>query len=165
MDACDECGFVYDTPRTEIVTAIRGFGRRYAELLEGRSEAELRRHDRDGVWSPLEYACHVRDVFLVQRGRVAQALAEHEPAFTSMRRDERAVEERYNEQDPATVIRQLNAAADDLASSLEALDGAGWERTGLYAYRGPEVRTIEWIARHTIHEGVHHVMDIERQLD
>lgn len=107
----------------------------------------------------------MRDVFRVQRDRVAQALDEHEPAFTSMRRDERAVEERYNEQDPATVIREVASAADDLASALDALDGAGWERTGLYAYRGPEVRTIEWIARHTIHEGVHHIMDIERQLD
>jgi len=51
----------------------------------------------------LEYACHVRDVLRFQRERVALAQAEDRPRFASMRRDERAVAERYNDQDPAVV--------------------------------------------------------------
>jgi hypothetical protein len=27
------------------------------------------------------------------------------------------------------------------------------------------MRSVEWIARNTVHEGRHHLMDMERQLD
>ena len=39
-----------------------------------------------------------------------------------------------------------------------------WQRTGIYSYPTREVRTIEWIGRHTAHEGEHHLIDIARQL-
>jgi hypothetical protein len=42
----------------------------------------LRTRPEEGVWSALEYACHVRDVFLVQRDRLYTALVEDTPTFT-----------------------------------------------------------------------------------
>jgi hypothetical protein len=48
---------------------------------------------------------------------------------------------------------------------LERLSDSEWQRRGVYNYPAPQLRTVEWIARHTIHEGVHHILDIERQLD
>ena len=77
-----------------------------------------------------------------------------------MRRDERVVEERYNEQDPAEVSAEILAAADALMDTLEALDDDGWQRTGIYNYPEPAPRTVEWIAVHTVHELFHHRMDI-----
>jgi hypothetical protein len=117
------------------------------------------------VWSPLEYSCHYRDVLRVQRERIVLALKKDKPSFTSMRREERVTEERYNEQDPATVGVEIAVAADELASALERLDDKGWGREGEYHYPTTQLRDVEWIARHTVHEGVHHIMDVERQLD
>jgi hypothetical protein len=106
----------------------------------------------------------VRDVFEAQRERIGLALVEHEPAFAPMRREERVVEDRYNEQDPAQVADELGLAASALAHMLESLDEEGWQRTGIYNWPTTQVRTVEWIGRHTVHEGRHHLWDIDRLL-
>ena len=162
---CDECGYDYnEVAREEVASRIRAFGPRYAELLAGHSADRLRVRPSPDVWSPLEYACHIRDVFLTQRSRLAVALEEDTPVFTPMGRDRLVTERRYNEQEPDAATRELAAAADELASAFESLPEAGWARTGIYTYPTREERTLEWVGRHTIHEGEHHVMDIDRQL-
>jgi len=35
-----------------------------------------------------------------------------------------------------------------------------WERTGVYNYPEPALRTVEWIAIHTTHELLHHRGDL-----
>jgi hypothetical protein len=77
-----------------------------------------------------------------------------------MRRDERVVEERYNEQDPKVVAVEIAEASAALIATLESLDDAGWVRTGIYNYPQPQPRTVEWIAVHTLHELLHHRTDI-----
>jgi S-DNA-T family DNA segregation ATPase FtsK/SpoIIIE len=77
-----------------------------------------------------------------------------------MRREERVVEERYNAQSPAEVAREVVGAAASLSGTLESLDDGGWQRTGVYNWPSRQVRTVEWIGRHTIHEGEHHLQDI-----
>lgn len=131
-------------------------------MLAATADDVLRSQPIAETWSGLEYACHVRDVFRVQRERVQLALAEDRPVFASMRREERVVEERYNEQHPAKVARQITDAAESLAATLESLGDDGWQRTGIYNWPTKRVRTVEWIGRHTIHEGEHHLKDIDR---
>jgi hypothetical protein len=125
----------------------------------------LRRRPAPDVWSPLEYACHVRDVLGVQRERVLRTQSEEEPSFTPMDRDRRAVDEAYNRQDPARVADELRAAGAAIAALLESLDDAGWACTGVYNYPATAVRDVDWIARHTLHELTHHLMDVDRGLD
>ena len=161
---CDECGFDYDTlPRSAVPGQIVERAAEVAQAVRALDDRKARRRPREGVWSPLEYVCHVRDVLVFQDRRVRQAQAEDEPTFAPMNRDERAVAERYNEQDPTTVADETAAAAQLLAATLDALPGAGWERTGGYGHPRPQVVTTEWVARHTVHELVHHLLDIERQ--
>ena len=164
-EACEECGFVYDVPRAEISQRLRGLGPRYAAVLAAHGAEELRAHRGEGVWSPLEYCCHMRDVLRVQRERTLLAQREEAPAFESMRREERVNEERYNEQDPERVGAEIAEAAEALAATLDALDDAGWQRTGVYSYPVRRVRDGGWIGNHTVHEGEHHLMDIARQLE
>jgi S-DNA-T family DNA segregation ATPase FtsK/SpoIIIE len=165
MDRCDECGFVYDSvPEHQIGPALRALVPQYGTVL-GSDPDRLRAHPIAGVWSALEYACHVRDVFEVQRERVELALREHEPSFTPMNRDDRVVNDRYNEQDPVIVEQQLAVAAGALAADFEALTPEQRQRTGIYNYPEPAPRTIAWIGRHTVHEGRHHLRDIEHVLE
>ena len=148
--------------RDDISDALRAMGPRFGAVLGALDDAVVRAHPFRDTWSALEYAAHVRDVFRVQRGRTLLALAEDRPSFASMRREERVIEERYNEQEPAQVAREIAEAAEDLAATLDALDDGGWERTGIYNWPTTRVRTVEWIGRHTLHEGEHHLRDIDR---
>ena len=81
-----------------------------------------------------------------------------------MGREERILEDRYNEQDPVEVAKELTDAASALARLLETLDEDGWQRTGIYNWPTTQSRTVEWIGRHTLHEGRHHLWDIDRLL-
>lgn len=161
---CDECGFDYGTlPRSALSRRILELAAEVAQVVRGLDDTAARRRPREGVWSPLEYLCHVRDVLVFQDRRVHQAQVEDQPEFAPMNRDERAVVERYNEQDRGAVAAETTAAAGFLAATLDALPDAGWERTGGYGHPRPQVVTVEWVARHTVHELVHHLLDIERQ--
>jgi len=166
MEVCTECGFSYGSlRRPEIAPELVARAARYGEVLHPSEAARLRAHPRDDVWSALEYSCHVRDVHRVQRARILQAGAEDRPDIASMRRQERVLEEGYNHQDPAVVAAEIMAAAQSLALTLDGLDDTGWGRTGVYHWPTTEVRTVDWIGRHTVHESVHHFQDIERLLD
>jgi hypothetical protein len=162
VESCAECGFIYAVGRAEILVWLRSDAAMFVERLADYDDAGARTRPAPEVWSPLEYACHVRDVVRIQTERVAQAQREDEPAFTPMRRDERVVEERYNEQDPKTVGVEIIDATDAFVELLASLDDSGWSRTGIYNYPAPAPRTVEWIATHTSHELLHHRRDITR---
>jgi predicted carbohydrate-binding protein with CBM5 and CBM33 domain len=165
VTACDECGYQFESlDRPEILRALATLAAEQRQLLESVAAPLLRAHPLPGSWSALEYGCHVRDVLRFQRERVAAAQTEDVPAFGSMRRDERAVEERYNEQDPRAVAGQLAAAAREFVAALSALDDAGWLRAGVYPWPVRAVRTVEWIGQRTAHELAHHLFDCRRLL-
>ncbi|MFG2052604.1 DinB family protein [Micromonospora sp. NPDC048930] len=161
MERCDECGFVYAAVSAEALpNLLRPLGARFTAALA--EVADPRRRPAEGVWSPLEYTCHVRDVLRVQGDRLALALTVDGPEFVPMGRDERAVEERYNEQEPAIVLADLTTAADDLAARFAGLDPAQLARTGVYPWPRRQARTLLWLGQHTVHEGEHHLLDIRR---
>lgn len=163
---CDECGFRYDgVDRTTVPGALRDACPGYLHLLAGTPGEVLRARPRPTTWSALEYACHYRDVLRTQHDRVTLALEGGHPVYESMRRDERVVEDRYAAQDPATVARELAGATDALAALTDGLDDRGWERTGTYLWPVRAERTVEWIGRHTVHEGVHHLLDARRSIE
>ena len=164
MIRCEACQFdYYGVVRTELPDRLRAAGADHVERLSETPAAFLRERPLPG-WSALEYGCHVRDVLLNQRQRIDRAKIEHEPVFVPMGRDELAVDDRYNEQAPSTVAGQLTAAADALALQLGDLDDSGWARTGVYSYPERELREVDWIARHTLHELLHHLADVDRLL-
>ncbi len=164
MDQCDECGFQYDFTTAPasgpaIIDGIRELG----QLVSGDAPAVGTRRQPE-TWSPLEYACHVRDVLLVQRERVLQARREDRPTFVMMGRDERVEHDGYAEQRPDDVARQLSDAAHLFANVLSRLGPDDWERTAIYGYPAPTERSLLWVAAHTAHEVRHHLLDVRRQL-
>jgi len=88
MDQCPECGFDYRPERApEAAATIRRGAADLAAALTAGVDPARRRSPQQ--WSPLEYACHVRDVLLVQRERVLLARRVDRPVLTTMGRDER----------------------------------------------------------------------------
>ena len=168
MDHCDSCSFVYaDVEATALPARLAAFGTRYRTLLlpPGRAvtwSGILRTRPAEGVWSALEYACHVRDVFLVQRDRLYTALVEDTPTFTPMYRDQRVTLARYNAQDTEEVAEQLATAARLIAQAFAVLDSVQLQRRCIYNFPAPTARSLLWVGQHAIHEGEHHCRDIER---
>ncbi|MGE3536002.1 MAG: DinB family protein [Candidatus Tectimicrobiota bacterium] len=166
MDQCDSCHYVYaEVSAHDVPTRLAAFGPRYRDLLcpttpPAAWETLLRTRPAPEVWSALEYACHIRDVFLVQRDRLYVALVEDTPRFSPMYRDERVTLARYNAQDPATVVNQISTAAQLIAQAFAALDAAQLARPCIYNYPAPAAHSLLWVGQHVIHEGEHHCRDI-----
>ena len=160
VERCDECGFTYDedlawSAGTAIVDEVHGI----AEAIRTGDE-RVRVRPAPGTWSPLEYACHVRDVLLVQRERVLLARQVEDLSPVPMGRDVRAELDGYADQDPVDVVRQLGDAAAMFERVLDRL-GADWDRTMTYNSPAPATRSLRWVAVHTLHEVVHHRRDIQ----
>src|SRR5262249_52277705 len=141
-ESCADCGFIYAQTRTELLAWLQSDINAFVARFEGIDASRVRVRPEPDTWSPLEYACHVRDVLRVMRERIDLAQREFEPTFTPMRRDERAVEERYNEQDPAVVAKEITEAGTALVAQLRSLNDEGWARRGTYSYPQPALRDV-----------------------
>jgi hypothetical protein len=159
---CPECGF--DTrafPRENTGTLLLDNAASWVEVL-ARPGDDLRRRPRPDTWSPLEYACHVRDVFRLYAYRLDLMLTRDDPTFPNWDQDVTAVEQRYGEQEPAAVSADLDAGSRELAAGFDAV-GDRWERTGT---RGDGARfTVETFARYLVHDPVHHLYDVTGRPD
>jgi hypothetical protein len=167
MDAVDDCGFVFDAvPNAAVPAALRTAASTIADIL-GRPEladAVVRRPEPT-VWSALEYAGHLRDVFLAQRDRALLAQVVDTPTFVPIYRDERVGLARYNDDRPDVVAAELVMAADLFARLFERLSADQLARPCIYSYPEVAERDVGWVGRNALHEAIHHLADVRRVLD
>ena len=109
---CEECGF--DTHALEQQEIGPTLLRAADALVAALGRPDVASRPAPDVWSPLEYACHVRDVCRVFTGRLHRMLTEDDPAFENWDQDATAVADEYASQDPRVVARQLTAEARTL---------------------------------------------------
>jgi len=156
---CPECGF--DTsgfPVEAVPGMILANAAAWPQVLAGPGNPGARTRPEPGKWSPLEYGCHVRDVFLRFDQRLELMLSQDDPLFPNWDQDATAVQDRYGEQDPAEVTAQLRRAALAIAGRFESVTGGQWQRTGS---RSDGARfTVETFARYLMHDPVHHLYDV-----
>jgi hypothetical protein len=153
---CPECGFDAGAHSLRTLPALLHDSAMVWSSVLARPDAA--RRPAPGVWSPLEYACHVRDVHRLFAQRVALMLAETEPRFDSWDQDETAVVARYAEQDPATVDAELVEAAGHVAGVYATVTAETAARRGL---RSDGSRfTVETLGLYHLHDVLHHVHDV-----
>ncbi|HEX5861767.1 MAG TPA: class I SAM-dependent methyltransferase [Nocardioides sp.] len=153
---CPECGF--DAPgldRERLPDAIRDNATLW-EVVLGTDDAAVR--PAPHLWSPLEYACHVRDVNRIFGERVRLMLTEEAPTFDNWDQDRTAVEDDYGSQDPLKVAEEVVAAANAVAEGYEAVSQDGWQRTGERS--NGDTFTVDTLARYHLHDLVHHAHDV-----
>jgi DinB superfamily len=155
---CPECGFdAAAVPPETVASRLRDNAAAWQRVL-AQPEAEVRRRPADNRWSPLEYACHVRDVCGLYRQRLRLMVAEDDPLYPNWDQDATAVEERYGEQDPSLVSAQLAEAAALLADGFDGVRGEQWLRPGR---RSDGARfSIAGFSRYLLHDPVHHLFDV-----
>lgn len=153
---CADCGLDTasfareDVPRLLLANA--------AEWPRVLARPDVRDRPAPDRWSPLEYACHVRDVFRKFDERLALMRATEDPLFPNWDQDATAVADRYGEQDPAVVSAELATAAEQLAAGFASVSGAEWDRRGRRS--DGAAFTVETLARYFLHDPVHHLWDV-----
>jgi hypothetical protein len=155
---CPQCGF--DAPSLPREHVGQRLLRSAADLASALEAGEPARRPSPDVWSPLEYACHVRDVTRVFLERLTQMLETENPAFANWDQDRTAVDDDYAHQDPAVVAKDLREGAARLAEAYDQVVGEQWQRTGT---RSDGARfTVESLGRYLAHDPAHHVWDVTR---
>jgi hypothetical protein len=158
-EPCPECGYDARTVgRADLGPMIRANAEAWAGVLAGPSAGK--RPD-PATWSPLEYACHVRDVHRIFGVRLRSMLGEDNPQFANWDQDETALDDRYGEQDPAAVAVELAEAATAVAATYDSLavdDDEVWGRPGMRS-DGSEF-TVDTLGRYHLHDVVHHAWDV-----
>jgi hypothetical protein len=153
---CVQCGFDASAfVEADVPRLLRENAAAWPVVLR-RADVAVR-PDAD-TWSPLEYAAHVRDVYRLGLVRIDLMLSQGDPIYPNWDQDATAVEERYGEQDPAVVGRELLEAASVLADALDRVTGEQWSRPGR---RSDGARfTVSSFAKYLVHDPVHHLWDV-----
>ena len=147
--------------------AVRSFPRRYRALLvtpgsQDGPDAVFRRRPDPSTWSPLEYTAHVADRLDHIGPAIRRITYEEVPSIPAFDNEQRAAEHAYNQLERTEVLGWLDLACDELASVVESVKADDWLRTGLLP-GGP--RDALTLARDGVHEGAHHLRDVQRVLD
>jgi hypothetical protein len=166
QEPCPECGFDPNKVLvSDLARAIQADGVTWSEwLIEAVDDPaiDLRSRPGSGVWSPLEYASHVRDVDALFAERITRMLNEDNPELGWWDHEVAAVEERYNAQEAADVATALTDNAMELARVLTTVPADGWRRTA--TRRADESFTVAGLARFALHESSHHRKDATGEL-
>ena len=153
---CPECRVdVSAVPPEEIARRLLANAERWRGVL-GRADVSSR--PEPGVWSALEYACHVRDVHRVFATRVRAMQDTDDPLFENWDQDAAAVQGRYGDQQPARVADELVTSAADVASAYARVDGPAWDRPGRRS--NGSLFTTTSLARYHLHDVEHHLVDV-----
>ncbi len=153
---CPDCGF--DSGSHEVTStgaAIRANTRGWLDVL---ADPLAGARPSPAVWSPLEYACHVRDVHRLFAERLELMRSERDPLFANWDQDATAVADDYASQDPSVVADELAEAGEAVARAFDSVAGDEWSRTGRRS-DGASF-TVTSFARYFLHDPVHHLWDV-----
>ena len=153
---CPDCGFDPGYDVTTTGERARATVERWATVLDRLGMTD---RPRPGTRSPLEYACHVRDVCRVFRERLRLMLEEQDPVFADWDQDVTAVEKDYANADPAVVSTELTAEGEQIAASFGRIPEDQWDRKGTRS-NGSEF-TVLTFAQYFLHDVVHHLHDVD----
>ena len=155
--ACPQCG--HDpaaVPTGSLGEAGLAEAAEWRRFLADADLGYLKTSPRPGVWSPAQYAAHVRDTVAVFADRVLLAVAEDDPVVPWFEPSQ-AEWAAFNELTPAELADGIEAQARRMAGVLAGLKGSDWARTA--RRDGTDNFTVAGLARFAVHEAHHHLFD------
>jgi len=155
-ERCTDCGFTAAAVEAaDIAGLVTASTDPWPAVLQ---RPDAGRRPTPSTWSPLEYACHVRDVCRLFEERLHLMLTQESPTFANWDQDETAVADRYGEQDPTVVAGELTAAGSSFAAAYAQVPPDGWGRTGIRS-NGSEF-TVLTLGQYGLHDLRHHLWDV-----
>ena len=168
-DECPQCGMHPGAQPPETLGAMAvELAADWREFLMAADDEYLRTNPEPGVFSPIQYGAHVRDILRVYGDRVLLAVAEDDPEVPTFHPSDEEWAA-YNALDRGVLASDLEAQADRLEAILDGLDDDAWSRTvtraalvagtdGVYRF------TVAGIASYAVHEAHHHLLDADGTL-
>jgi hypothetical protein len=165
---CEQCGFDAGTVSvSDAVVAMRTFPRRWRAAMalpEDEPDDVLRRRPSPDVWSALEYLAHTRDAIAVNAWAMNETLTKDHPVLEwPGGGDESAPatdDPISTTPDAETGLGELAANCERVAAKAEHTDAGAWRRPAtLRGGRNEEVDAL-WFLHHCVHEGSHHLRDV-----
>jgi hypothetical protein len=160
-DRCPQCGLQPGTMDHALLGAqLLDLAGSWRAFLMGADDTYLRTNPAPGIFSPIQYGAHVRDIQRVYGDRILLMLKEDDPVFPQFNPDEDAWNG-YNRLNPASLAGDIEGQAGRLAGILEQLEPDDWSRTmtrdgghdGVYQF------TVAGLASYAVHESHHHLLD------
>ncbi len=153
---CPDCGFAAGSvPGDDIAGLARAFAGPWAQVL---ARPNVGYRPAPAVWSALEYACHVRDVYRLFDQRARLMLTEDDPRFADWDQDAAALEGSYTDQDPTVVAAELAAAAETFARTYDRVAQDQWDRPGIRS--NGSLFTVRTLGQYALHDLRHHLWDV-----
>ncbi len=155
---CPDCGAdVGELSMAKVVELNQRCAAGFAAFLRRESEW-VHARPTPSTWSPLEYACHVRDVFGLFAQRLELMLSADDPLFANWDPNVTALESQYHLADPEQVSAEIIEAGNEIAAKFAALDPDQWQRPGRRS-DGASFSVLSF-ARYEIHDPLHHLWDV-----
>lgn len=155
---CPDCGAsVGELSMSTVAELNDRCAARFAEVLLGDSNW-VRARPEPSTWSPLEYACHVRDVFALFARRLELMLTADDPLFANWDPNVTALESEYHLADPQQVAAEIAEAGTEIAAKFASLRPEQWERPGRRS--DGAAFSVLTFARYEIHDPLHHLWDV-----
>lgn len=163
-ERCPACGVAAgEIDPAQVGPLVRYGAARLDTLLRTTPDDVLRSRPDPDRWSPLEYACHVRDVFVLYEYRLGLMLDQDDPLFPNWDQDATAVEQDYRSQDPGEVATGLSRAAASVAGAFDRVRPDQWDRPGRRS--DGATFTVASFARYFVHDPLHHLVDVGLAID
>lgn len=160
-DRCPQCGYhPAALERSALGPQLMESASEWRTFLVEADDASLRVIPAPGIFSPVQYGAHVRDIMRVYGDRILIMLEEDEPVFAQFNPDESAWDG-YNRLDPEELAGDIEIQAGRLSSILNGLQPDQWSLTmvrdggsdGVYTF------TVAGLASYAVHEAHHHLLD------
>ena len=166
---CPECGIDYGTLHPPFAGSTRSRAspgvtpKRSNRVATRTTKRSFAHAPAPEVWSAMEYTAHVADLMEAFTTVVRRMYAEDNPDLSDAFRDEneQATTDKYNEQDKAAVLAHLPDGVDRLVDAAGDVDANGWTRMASFGWGDHDLLTM---LQNSVHEGVHHLQDIEKGL-
>jgi hypothetical protein len=137
----------------------------WREFLLETDDTDLRAIPEPGVFSPIQYAAHVRDILKVYSDRMLLGVEQDGPTVPIFNPSQEVFES-YNRLDAEELAGDLEAQAQRLAKIVEDMDPSAWSRIvindrgqyGVYTF------TVAGLACNAAHEAHHHLLDAKGTL-
>lgn len=160
-DRCPQCGqhpggMQRDALGGELLSSAAA----WRSFLLSSDDHYLREVPGPGIFSPIQYGAHVRDIQEVYGDRILLMLHEDSPVFPQLNPNEAAWGS-YNRLGVVELADDIEAQARRLAEILDELQPGDWSRTmirdggsdGVFEF------TVVGLANYAVHESHHHLLD------
>jgi hypothetical protein len=158
VEVCAECGFDGRAwTDADALCAISDLPGRWSDAVARLTDADLGRRPIPTMWSIAEYVDHVREVlfgmrFLLDTGIKNPGTDLGEPPEPTFEPEPRAI-------DIDVALAGLSHEAEQLADALAGTAPPTWTSTVIVS---GDVLDLHWIARHAVHDPMHHLRDVAR---